>query len=94
MIDLKVRTINYDVHTRAKRRAALSSISRQLKMIREAEIKCLSDDPEDPSRPDFRLLGENAVEAMDWAIDCLSYAYKKEICSIEWKRAEYDPIPF
>jgi len=73
MIALNVRSINYNVRTRAQRRAALASIVKILTRIRDAEIECLTNNPVGYTISQY--IGENAVEHVDYAIDYLAGAY-------------------
>ena len=75
MIELKVKSVKFNIRTRAQRKAAVAFIMRQLKLIREAEIGCLANTPSNLSSTINYWLGESAVENINCALDFLNDVY-------------------
>jgi hypothetical protein len=92
MIEINVRAIKYAVRTRAQRRAALSSIIKQLHRIRDAELECLCNSPANFSLSFNCHVGENAIEAIDCAIDSLDNAYYEAKHSVINRNMNFVPF--
>jgi hypothetical protein len=78
MIELSARTIQYEVRTRAQRRAAIASIAKQLKRVRDAEMESICNIPGNFANNYSCFLGEAAIETIDRAIEYISVAYNEE----------------
>ena len=87
MLILNVKSIKFAVRTRAQRRSAVSTIVRQLILIREAEINCLQNTPYNFLRSNGCYIGEYAIESIDNALDLLNEAY-------DYRKKPMDAIPF
>jgi hypothetical protein len=87
MFELKVKSINLAVRTRAQRRAAIGVVARQLEQIRDAETKCLDNTPISFSFTSSYCLGEMAVGAINEALDSLNGLY-----SLKSRSSDYLPF--
>ena len=92
MIELNVKSIKFAVRTRAQRRSALASIIKHLNQILEAENNCLSKYPGNLTLSVNYHKREDAVDAINWAINFLTDAYGNGSC-IKAKHYE-DDLPF
>ena len=84
MIQLSVKSIKLDVRTRMQRRTALTSVVKQLSMIRDAEIKSLENRPASFWHLRDHRTGVAAVESIECAIDYLGHCYKEDKSIIDY----------
>ena len=78
MIELNVRSIRHIVRTRAQRRSAMTSVIKQLELIRDAEIKSLENTPANFTLSPSYYVGETIIECIEHAIDSLTYVYNNK----------------